>query len=92
MLESYKWQGLGWMGWKSLQALILRAPLCGANNDYAISDDDDDNDYDDDDDFYDIFSLALPFPMTTQCAWSAFPVKRIIQQYHSRSNPWIHGL
>ena len=31
MLESYKWQGLGWMGWKSLQALILRAPLCGAN-------------------------------------------------------------
>ena len=29
MLESYKWQG--W-DWKSLQALILRAPLCGANN------------------------------------------------------------
>ena len=34
MLESYKW--MGWMGWdcdwKSLQALILRAPLCGAKN------------------------------------------------------------
>ena len=32
MLESYKW--MGWMGlglgWKSLKALILRAPLCGA--------------------------------------------------------------
>ena len=26
MLESYKW-----IGWESLQALILRAPLCGAN-------------------------------------------------------------
>ena len=23
---------MGWMGWKSLKALILRAPLCGANN------------------------------------------------------------
>ena len=36
MLESYKWDGMGWMGWdgmgwKSLKALILRAPLCGAN-------------------------------------------------------------
>ena len=32
MLKSYKW--MGWMGWdwKSLSALILRAPLCGANN------------------------------------------------------------
>ena len=31
MLESYKW--MGWVGWdwKSLKALILRAPLCGAN-------------------------------------------------------------
>ena len=31
MLESYKW--MGWIGldWKSLKALILRAPLCGAN-------------------------------------------------------------
>ena len=33
MLKSYKW--MGWMGlglgWKSLSALILRAPLCGAN-------------------------------------------------------------
>ena len=27
--------GLG-LGWKSLKALILRAPLCGANNDLAI--------------------------------------------------------
>ena len=35
MLESYKWIGMGWDGWdgrKSLKALILRAPLCGANN------------------------------------------------------------
>ena len=34
MLESYKWDwdGMGWDGRKSLQALILRAPLCGANN------------------------------------------------------------
>ena len=36
MLKSYKWMD-GWMdgigmGWKSLKALILRAPLCGANN------------------------------------------------------------
>ena len=31
MLESYKWDGLDGMGWKSLKALILRAPLCGAN-------------------------------------------------------------
>ena len=31
MLESYKWMGWDGMGWKSLQALILRAPLCGAN-------------------------------------------------------------
>ena len=32
MLESYKWIGYGMgLGWKSLQALILRAPLCGAN-------------------------------------------------------------
>ena len=29
MVETYKWIG---MGWKSLKALILRAPLCGANN------------------------------------------------------------
>ena len=35
MFKSYKWQGLG-MGWKSPQALILRAPLCGANNDVAF--------------------------------------------------------
>ena len=27
------WDGMGWMGWKSLKALILRAPLCGANKD-----------------------------------------------------------
>ena len=25
------WMGMG-LGWKSLKALILRAPLCGANN------------------------------------------------------------
>ena len=25
------WDGMG-LGWKSLKALILRAPLCGANN------------------------------------------------------------
>ena len=35
MLKSYKWldalDGMG-LGWKSLKALILRAPLCGANN------------------------------------------------------------
>ena len=31
MLKSYKWDGLDGMGWKSLKALILRAPLCGAN-------------------------------------------------------------
>ena len=33
MLKSYKW--IGWVGWdgrKSLKALILRAPLCGAKN------------------------------------------------------------
>ena len=29
MLESYKWDGMD--GWKSPQALILRAPPCGAN-------------------------------------------------------------
>ena len=33
MLESYKWQD----GWKSLQALILRAPLCGANKEHSES-------------------------------------------------------
>ena len=32
MLKSYKWMGWDGMGWKSLKALILRAPLCGANN------------------------------------------------------------
>ena len=32
MLESYKWMGWDGMGWKSLLALILRAPLCGAND------------------------------------------------------------
>ena len=36
MLESYKWMGWDWdgmgMGWKSLRGVILRAPLCGANN------------------------------------------------------------
>ena len=34
MFESYKWDGMGmgWDGRKSLKALILRAPLCGANN------------------------------------------------------------
>ena len=35
MLESYKWDGWdGWdgMGRKSLKGVILRAPLCGANN------------------------------------------------------------
>ena len=34
MLESYKWMGWDWdwdWDWKSLQALILRAPLCSAN-------------------------------------------------------------
>ena len=40
MPESYKWIGLDWdwigIGWKSLQALILRAPLCGANNDQTV--------------------------------------------------------
>ena len=30
MLESYKWIGLD--GRKSLKGVILRAPLCGANN------------------------------------------------------------
>ena len=38
MLKSYKW--IGWDGWdgrKSLKALILRAPLCGANNQYIWS-------------------------------------------------------
>ena len=31
MLKSYKcMDGLDGMGWKSLKALILRAPLCGA--------------------------------------------------------------
>ena len=38
MLESYKWMdGMGWMGWKSLKALILRAQLCGANKHSASS-------------------------------------------------------
>ena len=36
MLESYKWMGMGmgmgWDGRKSLKGVILRAPLCGANN------------------------------------------------------------
>ena len=39
MLKSYEWQGqmgLGW-DWKSQQALILRAPLCGANNYLGIT-------------------------------------------------------
>ena len=44
MLESYKWDG--W-DWKSPQALILRAPLCGANKNthkiYDIEDNGDDN-------------------------------------------------
>ena len=44
MLESYKWMD-GWMGWKSPQALILRAPLCGANN--RSSNDDNNVDVDD---------------------------------------------
>ena len=30
MLESYKWMGWVGLGWESLKALILRAPLCGA--------------------------------------------------------------
>ena len=30
MLESYKWIGMD--GRKSLKGVILRAPLCGANN------------------------------------------------------------
>ena len=38
MLKSYKWDwvwvwdGMGWEGRKSLKGVILRAPLCGANN------------------------------------------------------------
>ena len=34
MLKSYKWDGMGWDwdGRKSLKGVILRAPLCGANN------------------------------------------------------------
>ena len=57
-------------------------------------DDDDGNDGDDDnngnDGDDDIFSPALPLPMITQSAWSAFPVKeRIHQQYNSLIH--IHG-
>ena len=41
MLESYKWMGWVWdgmgMGWKSLRGVILRAPLCGANNEALSS-------------------------------------------------------
>ena len=45
------------------------------NDDYATTYDDDDYDYDNNDDHDDIFSPALPLPMTTQSVWSAFPVK-----------------
>ena len=59
MLESYKWDWDGMDGRKSLWALIIRAPLCGANNligvhpDHADGDHDqdhDDGDHDDDGD------------------------------------------
>ena len=68
MLESYKW-----MGWKSLQALILRASLCGANNvapphlstsydenyNDDSHDDNDDNDIEDHHSFVDFLKLFV---------------------------------
>merc|ERR1719234_783417 len=30
-ISGWDWDGMG-MGWKSLRGVILRAPLCGANN------------------------------------------------------------